>query len=154
MDHPAQAVAPHGLHHRVTVHPGSEARPHADDHRGIGDPGAQIPLGQDGVHHPVKGQLHQNGRLRIAEHGNLPPLQRPAGRPGVLRPAGGDPLHLGRAVVHALGEGHRPTHRRGPGHLRHDHRYARPVQPHRRAGGQISRSLDQNQHNPPRSSSR
>ena len=78
----------------------------------------------------------------------------PAGRPGVLRPAGGNPLHLGRAVVHALGEGHRPTHRRGPGHLRHDHLYARPVQPHRRAGGQISRSLDQNQHNPPRSSSR
>lgn len=73
---------------------------------------------------------------------------------GVLRPAGGDPLHLGRAVVHALGEGHRPTHRRGLGHLRHDHLYARPVQPHRRAGGQISRSLDQNQHNPPRSSSR
>ena len=58
---PAQRVAPHGLHHRVTVHPGSEARPHADDHRGIGDPGAQIPLGQDGVQTVFMVNRHQCG---------------------------------------------------------------------------------------------
>ena len=78
----AQIVPPHGLHHAVAVHPGGEAGPQGQHHRRVGNGRAQVALGQDGVHHPAKGQLHQNGRLRIAEHGNLPPLQRPAGRPG------------------------------------------------------------------------
>ena len=83
MDHPAQAVAPHGLHHRVTVHPGSEARPHADDHRGIGDPGAQIPLGQDGVHHRVRLQNRDTGSLRVRQHRDYILLQKGHSRLGV-----------------------------------------------------------------------
>ena len=56
----------------------------------------------------------------------------------VFRLPGGDALHGGLTVVDTLGEGHGSPHRRGLGNVRHDHLKARPVQPHCRAGGQIS----------------
>ena len=48
---PAQIVAPHGFHHGMAVLPRREAGSHADDHRRVGNLGAQVPLGQNGVHH-------------------------------------------------------------------------------------------------------
>ena len=146
MDHPAQRVAPHGLHHRVTVHPGSEARPHADDHRGIGDPGAQIPLGQEGVHHHVRLQNWDTDPLRVRQHRDYILLQKGHSRLRCLRPAGGDVLHLCLSQHDGLGEGYGPPDGSWGRYIGHNHRYMRPFQPQSNTGGQITGASDDYQH--------
>ena len=50
IEYPPQGVAAHGLHGGVAVLPGGEAGPHANDHRSHCPPGAQVALGQNGIH--------------------------------------------------------------------------------------------------------
>ena len=62
--HPAQVVAPVGLHHRVGVHPRLEARAQGHHHLGHAQAGAQVALGEDGVHQGQGPQVRQHGGLR------------------------------------------------------------------------------------------
>ena len=64
MDGPAQVMPPHGLHHRVTVRSRGEAGAYPRHHRRVGDACAQVPLGQDGIHHRV---WLNEGELNVGE---------------------------------------------------------------------------------------
>ena len=140
---PAQVVAPHGLHHCVAVHPRRKPRPQGDHRRRILDAGAQVPLGQNGIHQHLGLDKGPASRLGVYEYRDLP--RRPGGQ-GVRLPLGkaaSHILHHSRALEDGRAKAYRPADGRGLCQIRHGHQVTRPVQPQGDPAGQIPRPLDQ-----------
>ena len=146
IDDPAQRVAPHGLHHRVTVRPGGEARPYAHYHRCVGDGRAQIPLGQDGVHLRVGPQGIAAPAFRIGQHRDDALRQQRFRLRRVRRPYRRHVLHRLLPVDDGLGEGHRPPDGGGRGQVGHHDLHMAAEQPQGDAGGDIPRASYQHAH--------
>ena len=141
-DESAQIVAPLGLHYAVTVHPSGEAGAQRQYDGRVGDGGAGVVLGQNGVHHRVKGKGGADLCRRIGQHRYLARSKSGLHLVHILHCPGGDALHRCGSVIAALTKGDRPPYRCGLGQVGHHHRKTAPVQPHRYAGGQIARAFD------------
>ena len=139
-------MAPHGFHGGVAVHPGGEAGTGGHYHRRVGDCGAQVALGQDGVHHPGGVQLPDARAFRVCQHGYLPTLRQ--GK-GFLRTAGQHGFHIlhrAAAVPDGLGKADGAADRGGLGQVRQDQAVPGPVEPQGDAGGNVSGASDDDQH--------
>ena len=145
VDHPAQVVAPHGLHHRMAVHPGGEAGARGHHYGGHVDGCAQVPLGQDGIHHRVGHQRVDTGPGGVHQHGDHP-LGQDVRHLLQVRPAGRDALHHRLPQAHCLGEADRAADGGGAGRFTDDHLHACPVQAQGDAGGDVAAASDHDKH--------
>ena len=146
IDHPAQGVAPHGLHHGVAVLPRREARTDAHDNRRIVHFRAQVALGQNGVHQGIRPQAGAAGAVRVRQHRDQPLGQQGLRLVRGFRPAGGDVLHRHLPQDNGLGKAHRPADGRGGGQVGHDHLHPGPVQAQGDAGGDVPGAANENFH--------
>ena len=144
--HPAQGVTPHGLHHRVAVHAGGKARAHTHHHWCVSDLGAQVLLGQNGVHHRIRLEYGNAAALRVRQHRDDALFQQLRRLLRPLRPAGLHALHFRLPVDHGLGKTHRPPDSGGRRDVRHHHLHPRPPQPQGNPGGDVSRAPNHDQH--------
>ena len=131
-------MAPHGLHHGVAVRPGGKSWAHTDDHRGIGDPGSQIALGKNGIHHSIRGKLGDTEPFRIRQHRQKTGIQQFQRLGGSVCPLGGDIFDGIAALRNGRAEGYGAADGQGTGQVGHDHPDPAVVQPQGNPAGQIS----------------
>ena len=146
VDDAPQGVAAHGLHYRVAVLSGGEAGPDAYHHGGVGDAGAQIALGQYGVHQGIRVQLLTAQALRVGEDGYRTLRQQGQRLRRAVGADGPHALHCCLTVGDGRGEAHRPPYGGGAGQVGHDHLYPGAVQPQSDAGGNVACAAYQNKH--------
>ena len=139
-------MAAHGLHYRVAVLSGGEAGPDAYHHGGVGDAGAQIALGQYGVHQGIRVQLLTAQALRVGEDGYRTLRQQGQRLRRAVGADGPHALHGCLTVGDGGGEAHRPPYGGGAGQVGHDHLYPGAVQPQSDAGGNVACAAYQNKH--------
>ena len=142
IDDPPQGMASHGLHNSVAIHSGSKSRAHSYHNRGIRDPGSQIPLRQNGIHHCVRLQLGNTGSLRVREHRDHTALQYKQRGFRCLRPFGIHILHLRFSMHNGLRKTDCSADGCGPRDLGHHHLDTASPQAQSNAGSNISGAPD------------
>ena len=142
IEHPPQIVAPHGLHHRVAVHTSGKAGPHRHHHGCVLYPGAQIALGQDGIHQCIRLQNAPAAALRVRQHRQHTLFQQRLRLLGRLDAAGCQILHLGLSQSDGLGEADRAPDGCGMCQVRHDHLDAGAPKAQGNAAGNVSSASD------------
>ena len=126
-----------GLDGGVTVARGSEPGPHANDHGSHVDAGAEVALGEDGVHEHGGREVGDAGGLGVNQDGHLTACDDGERLGNVVRQASANALNLAGAQADGLGEAHRAPDGGGSRQVAHDHLAPRAIKPEGDAGGDV-----------------